>query len=241
MNRVAAGPETLQSPGKTPRQRTQQAAWFLSVVAVDLFLLLMAAVCLSGQLYFAWDLAVSRAVQSIHWPGMEALMHGVSLAGDQVLGSSVLVAAACLVLLALRARREAAALLGVVVIGQVLKIGIKQLVRRPRPSPDLVQVLILADEKYSFPSGHTVHYVVFLGFLWFLVLTRLNTPALRCPLLIVFGGMVLLVGLARIYLGAHWLSDVVGGYLLGGAVLAAGIGLYGRRASQATSSPGGNH
>jgi undecaprenyl-diphosphatase len=158
-------------------------------------------------------------------------MRGVSVPGDEALRSGLLVVAACLVLLALRARREAVALLGIVLVGQALKIAVKQLVGRPRPTAELVEVLIKAHEVHSFPSGHTVHYVAFFGFLWFLTFVCVKPPVLRGLLLAVFGGLVLLVGLARVSLGAHWVSDVVGGYLLGGAVLAAGIGLY-RRWSQ---------
>jgi len=132
------------------------------------------------------DLAISRAVQSIHWPGSETLMRVVSLAGDGVFWPSSLVAIACLVLLALRAGREAVVLLGVVLVGQILKIGIKNIVGRPRPDRDLVNVLADVTEVYSFPSGHTVHYVVFFGFLWFLTRRWVKSPLLRRPLLGVF-------------------------------------------------------
>jgi undecaprenyl-diphosphatase len=206
--------------------RGQRGAFLFSAVALGLFVLWTLAVCLAGQPYFGWDLAISRAVQAMAWSGVEPVMRGVCLAGDDVLLSSLLVAAACLVLVALRARREAVVLLGVVLVGEVLKICVKDLVGRPRPTAEVVRVLIAAREVYSFPSGHTVHYTVFFGFLWFLTFTRVKAPALRWPLLGVWTGLIMTVGLARIYLGAHWPSDVVGGYLLGGAILAAGIGLY---------------
>lgn len=207
-------------------QPTPHRTWISIAFALILFALLAVLVALSSSPYFAADLAVSRAVQSIHSPWLESFMHLISLAGDDVLWSSLLVAGACVVLLALRAWRETAVLLGVVLVGQALKIGIKQLIGRPRPSPELVNVLFDAKEIHSFPSGHTVHYTVFFGFLCFLTYTLVKPPALRWPLLVVFGGMVILVGLARVYLGAHWISDVVGGYLLGGALLAIAVQLY---------------
>jgi undecaprenyl-diphosphatase len=156
-------------------------------------------------------------------------MHGVSLADNNVLGPAVLLAAACAVLGTRRAWREAAALIGVVLLGQILWVTCGRLVARPRPSPDLIEVLIRDQALHgfpSFPSGHAVYYTTFFGFLWFLTFTKVKARRLRWPILIVFGGLMPLVGIARIYLGAHWVTDVVGGYLLGGAVLAAGIVLY---------------
>jgi membrane-associated phospholipid phosphatase len=209
------------APSRRPR-----LAWAFVAAALALFALLAGAVALNSQPYFSSDLAVSLSVLSADWPWMDPLMRAVSLAGDNLLFSSLLVVAACVALLALRAWREAVVLLGVVLVGQVLKVGLKLLIARERPSRDLVEVLIEAKEVHSFPSGHTVHYTVFFGFLWYLTYVLVKTPALRWPLLVLSGGMVLLVGVARIYLGAHWVSDIVGGYLLGGAVLAAGILLY---------------
>lgn len=214
-------------------------ARLIAAVALGLFVLLAAAVFFYGMPYFAWDLEISHAVQAIPGAPFEYAMRGVSLAGDHFLPAALIVVAACLVLAVRRAWRELGLLLGVVVLGQLLKVGVKNFIARPRPSPDLVRVLINAQEVYSFPSGHTTHYVCFFGCLWFLTFMWVQSRMLRWPLLSFFGAMVLLVGLARVYLGAHWVTDVIGGYLLGAAVLAAGIGYYCSGCRQGSENPGG--
>jgi membrane-associated phospholipid phosphatase len=190
------------------------------------FCSLAVAISLDSQPYFGWDLAVTGELQSASWPGFDVLMRGVSMPGDDVLWSGLLVGAAIVLLFAVRARREALVLLLAVGTGQVVKIAVKHIVGRPRPSPDQVNVLIHAKEMNSFPSGHTVHDVVFFGFLWFLAFTQLRRRGLRLAMLGLLAGMMLLVGPARIYLGAHWASDVLGGYLLGAALLLGSISLY---------------
>jgi membrane-associated phospholipid phosphatase len=226
MDHAVAQASLSQAAHPVSSWRKQRTTWITSFVALILFLLLTLTVAVAGLPYFKLDLSVSRAVQSITWPGFEQTMHGISLAGDNVWWSSALIAVACLVLLALRAWREAAVLLGVVLVGQALKIGVKDFIGRPRPTNDVVQVMFDAKEIYSFPSGHTIHYTVFFGFLWFLAFALVKVRWLRWLLLALWTVMIAGVGLARVYLGAHWVTDVMGGYLLGSAVLAAGVGLY---------------
>jgi membrane-associated phospholipid phosphatase len=211
-------------------------AQFAIVIGVVSFLALATVVYLDSRPYFLWDLAVTRQLQAASWPGVEILMRGISITGDSVLISGFLLGAAFLALFTWRARREAAVLVLAVAMGEVLKIPLKHIVGRPRPSPDLVNVLINVKEIQSFPSGHTVHYVVFFGFLAFLAWTLLPADGLRRATFSILVGMILLVGPSRIYLGAHWASDVVGGYLLGGVLLLGNILLY-RRWSNVGSSP----
>jgi len=67
---------------------------------------------------------------------------------------------------------------------------------------------------------------VFFGFTLFLAWRYLQPGWLRGLLIATLAALIVLVGFSRIYLGAHWLSDVVAGYLLGGLILWVGIEVY---------------
>lgn len=90
---------------------------------------------------------------------------------------------------------------------------VKIIVRRERP--DYLRLVI--EKSYSFPSGHAMISVLFLGSIIYLV----NKYNVKHKKLITFSlsTFILLVGISRIYLGVHYLTDVVGGYLLGLVVL----------------------
>jgi undecaprenyl-diphosphatase len=102
---------------------------------------------------------------------------------------------------------------------------VKDLVQRPRPTPNLVNVFATL-KSYSFPSGHVMFYLGFFGFIWFLAFSLLKPSLKRILLLAFFGILVVLIGVSRIYLGEHWASDVLGSYLLGSLTLVAIIQFY---------------
>ena len=103
--------------------------------------------------------------------------------------------------------------------------ALKMAINRPRPTPDLVTIYLLETGK-SFPSGHAFFAILVLGMLAYLAITRLSKPGMRLLTLLVFLIIIIWVGASRIYLGAHWTSDVVGGYIVGGWFLVALIWLY---------------
>jgi undecaprenyl-diphosphatase len=154
------------------------------------------------------------------WDGLFLISHHVGT----VLGNAVLVAAMAL-WHARRGERHAAAvwvLLGLTTLG--LDAGLKLLVGRPRPElwPRLVSV-----GTYGFPSGHALAAATFYPFA--ALSLRRALPAMSCGVFLVAGLATLWVGLGRLYLGVHWPSDVLAGWLLGLAQFGVGARLVSRR------------
>jgi undecaprenyl-diphosphatase len=102
--------------------------------------------------------------------------------------------------------------LAVVPVGMLLIVALKDLFQRPRPHLDVPLVQIAT---YSFPSGHAVASTVFYGILCVLVFRHVRARSLRVAAAAVAGAMVLLVAFTRVYLGAHYLSDVLAGIAVG--------------------------
>lgn len=108
----------------------------------------------------------------------------------------------------------------------LVRAAIQSLVSRPRPSPLLVQITGQKGSK-SFPSGHVTSSLAFWGWLFALgVLGRQDNHRWRKVSMSLPALFVVLVGPTRIYLGEHWTTDVLGGYLFGGGSLGLFLRLY---------------
>ena len=148
---------------------------------------------------------------------LDAAMKLVSLPGS-VPVAVLLMLLAALALYFRGLRTEAGLFLAAIVTSYALRTAIKMSIARPRPTEDMVRVLDQADG-YSFPSGHVMHYVVYLGILAAVLWDEMKPGAGRWLLMAVVAALLAAIGLSRIYLGAHWPSDVLGGYAFGGFVL----------------------
>ena len=118
--------------------------------------------------------------------------------------------------------------LGAAGFGSVLVPILKNIIERPRPVAGEVEVFH-AVSSYSFPSGHAFTSMVIFGAMFYFAghlcgHNRWLTRALRAT----FAIAILGVGASRVYLGVHWTSDVLAGYLMGGLTLLAVITVFNR-------------
>lgn len=182
----------------------------------------------------AVDLTALNALQHLSNPGLTELAIVISLFGSQAV---ILVCVGLLALFAAKSRWGAAVTLVLVAGGaQLLNDILKELFHRARPTP--IAGFIDA-QQFSFPSGHAMISAAFYLYLAYLT-WHLVRGHWRVLLAVALVALVLLIGLARLYLGAHYLSDVIAGYLAGllwtdSVILGARV-LSSRRRHRAVSS-----
>jgi len=132
------------------------------------------------------------------------------------LASTLFVVSACVVLLVfMKNKKIAGTIFGSVAISTIVNIVIKSIFRRPRP-----EVRRLVEEKsFSFPSGHTMAAVTLYGILIFFVMRSKLQKNVKLAISIVLGLLPICVAVSRIYLGAHFASDVIGAAITSTALL----------------------
>lgn len=138
-------------------------------------------------------------------------------------GMAVLLAGACAGLLALRDRAGAAWLLLSFYSGAALNHLLKHAVQRPRPGQSGLEMT-----DFAFPSGHAAQATLLYGALLALLWRRTASRRARVATTLAAALLVAAVGASRLVLQAHWLSDVLGGVLVGAAWLM--LALAARRA-----------
>jgi undecaprenyl-diphosphatase len=162
------------------------------------------------------DAAVLTDAVAHRTPVLTAAAEFLNVAGGTVaLGALAVTAAA---VLALRGRRTDAVLMASApAAGGLLDLGFKQGYARPRPP---VSEHLVAVSGFSLPSGHTLDATIVLGTLAFLIVVALRGRLLRAAVVALAVAGVAAAGAARVYLGVHWATDVLTGWLLGGSWLA---------------------
>ena len=162
-----------------------------------------------------FDLRVINLFSLLRHPKLNQQMLFITyLAKGEIITVGLLVS--CLILYLFKRWRILYTLLLSVAGGEFFVWIIKNIIDRPRPP--LINALV-AESTYSFPSGHTFVAIAFYGLLVYFVIQSGKNKLLKIISFILGLSLIVLVGISRIYLGAHWPSDVFASVAVGAAWL----------------------
>lgn len=205
----------MNSDANLQAEKIEKPTWFeesvaflsLLVAALSVFLFAWIADGVAHQRMNGFDLAVRNMVHRHISPSRTTAMTLVSFLG----GNGLVVVSIVAIFLFVRARRNRAALWLVVTLAGalVLDVSLKLAFHRPRPTRFFGPL----PQTYSFPSGHALFSVCFYGVLAGLLAGRIRSRWARSLIWTLASVLILAIGLSRIYLGVHYPSDVIAGYL----------------------------
>jgi len=186
------------------------------LVSLFIFLILIfigLSVLIAYNPILQFDINVSLAVQEYQAKWLDYLMLAISLFGE-LPWSLLSVLAVAAIFYVNKLKRESYFIVLVLFSGLVI-LGIKNIINRPRPTSFYVR-LVEVNRFQSYPSGHVLSYVLFFGFL-IVLMQNLKTidKVWRNLITTISVFLVIMIAPSRIYLGAHWFTDTLGGFLLG--------------------------
>lgn len=161
------------------------------------------------------DMTVLVALFNARDPALTLFFENITFFGNAL---TIFVLAGILVITHCIRRRgpEMLAFLTTVLGSSFITVAIKYAVARPRPDQ---MYWAIREVGYSMPSAHAAMSLAFYGFCMWLIERSSLPRAMRITSVAVLGFLILMIGLSRLYLGVHYLSDVLVGYVVGGVVL----------------------
>ena len=172
----------------------------------------------------SFDLWVADALHA-HALGAPVLTEAIRVVGapGSIVALALVSVVVAVVLLAQRRWSALAAWLVAVLGGEALNLLLKYLFARPRPR---FERPLVVETSYSFPIGQAMESMVVYGMLAYFAVLILSGSGKHVIFVVGAAVLVVLIGFGRVYLGAHYLSDVVGGVAAGGAWLGAVIACW---------------
>ena len=99
-------------------------------------------------------------------------------------------------------------------VNLVIITGLNQLLKRILHRPRPTEYRIIQETGYSFPSGHSMISMAFYGYLIYLIYKNVKNKYIKWISISLLSILICLIGISRIYLGVHYTSDVLGGFLI---------------------------
>jgi membrane-associated phospholipid phosphatase len=171
--------------------------------------------------FTGFDAAIEAALHALTSPALTRVMWLATVSGDTAV-LTVWTVLAVLLLWTWGRRRFAVALAALMAVDPIVVSALKSTFARARPP--LAGMLIAEPSGSSFPSGHATAALVFYGLLAVVAMGSSLSPRLRACAVSGALAIALLVGVSRVFLGVHFASDVLAGWVLASVLVGAGWG-----------------
>lgn len=125
-------------------------------------------------------------------------------------GAIFLIATTGILFILIRNKKIGVAITANLVLVTILNQLLKNILQRPRPT----EYRIIQETGYSFPSGHSMVSMAFYGYLVYLIYKYVENKNIKWILITLLSILICSIGISRIYLGVHYTSDVLGGFLI---------------------------
>ncbi len=125
-------------------------------------------------------------------------------------GAIFIIALAIVLFIVIKNKKVGISIFTNLAIITILNQLLKRILQRPRPT----EYRIIEETGYSFPSGHSMISMAFYGYLIYLIYKYIENKYVKWILISLLSILICMIGVSRIYLGVHYTSDVLGGFLI---------------------------
>ncbi len=125
-------------------------------------------------------------------------------------GAIILIVVTIALFISIKNKKIRLSIFSNLVIITILNQLLKRILQRPRPT----EYRIIEETGYSFPSGHSMISMAFYGYLIYLIYKYVKNKYIKWISIILLSILICVIGISRIYLGVHYTSDVLGGFLI---------------------------
>ena len=184
-------------------------SWIIGLVCIILFAVILENVLDNDIANF--DSYIFNSIKNIRTEVLTRILNTITQFGDAV----ILITISLLSLIILKNKKIGIMVsLNLATIAGLNKI-LKHIIQRPRPIGDR----LIEEGGYSFPSGHSMASMAFYGLIIYLIFKKVKNKKLKNILIILLSVLISTIGISRIYLGVHYASDVIAGFLFSIAYL----------------------
>lgn len=179
--------------------------YILIFICLILFSIILISV-LNGNIQ-NFDSSIYNLMNFLRTNFMDIFFRTITRFGDE----EVLILIAILCLIFIKNRKIGSTIaINLASIGLINHV-LKEIIQRPRP---LIELRMVEESSFSFPSGHAMAGMAFYGLIMYYIYKYVKNKKVKSIICTILSILIILIGISRVYLGVHYVSDVLAGFLL---------------------------